>query len=348
MENRWLVLGVAAALSAAVPGSANMAAAGEVTPLFDDSSIIEVTLTGPVRSIARRAQRSTKPHEARLDAAGESHAITLAARGKSRRERKKCSFPPLRIAFPEKPGEQSLFYRQGRIKLVTHCRNVDASEQTILREYAAYRLYNRITPESLRVRLARIRYVDDGEVVATRLGFFIEDGDDAARRLGMKEINTGDIPVASLDQGDAARYALFQYMIGNTDWSMVLGPEKSDCCHNSRLFGAGKSARSALTPVPYDFDAAGLVDAIYAEPNERLKTRSVKTRVYRGFCAFNALLPAEADRLRELRPELEAEIAATPYANAATKQEMISYLSGFYKTIDSPETFKARLTGRCR
>lgn len=348
MENRWLVLGVAGALCAAVPGSQSMAAAGEVTPLFDDDSIIEVTLTGPVKSIARRAQRSTKPHAARLDAAGESHAITLAARGKSRRERDKCRFPPLRIAFPEKPGEQSLFYRQGRIKLVTHCRNVDAAEQTILREYAAYRLYNRVTPESLRVRLARIRYVDDGEVVATRLGFFIEDGDDAARRLGMKEIDTGDIPVASLDQGDAARYAMFQYMIGNTDWSMVIGPEKSDCCHNSRLFGDGKSARTALTPVPYDFDAAGLVDAIYAEPNERLKTRSVKTRVYRGFCAFNALLPAEADRMRKLRPQLEAEITATPYASAATKQEMLSYLAGFYEDIDSPEIFQARLTGRCR
>ena len=348
MENRWLFLGVAGALCAAVPGSAHQGAAGEVTPLFADDSIIVVTLTGPVRSIARRAQRSTKPHDARLDAAGESHAITLAARGKSRRERDKCRFPPLRIAFPDKPGKQSLFYRQGQIKLVTHCRDVDAAEQTVLREYAAYRLYNRITAESLRVRLARIRYVDDGEVVATRLGFFIEDGDDAARRLGMKEIDTGEIPVASLDQGDAARYALFQYMIGNTDWSMVIGPEKSDCCHNSRLLGAGKSARTGLTPVPYDFDAAGLVDAIYAEPNERLKTRSVKTRVYRGFCAFNALLPAEADRLRTLRPQLEAELAATPYASAATKQEMLSYLAGFYDDIGNPETFKARLTGRCR
>ena len=90
------------------------------------------------------------------------------------------------------------------------------------------------------------------------------------------------------------------------------------------------------------------MDAIYAKPNERLKTRSVKTRVYRGFCAFNALLPAEADRLRTLRPELEAEVAATPYASAATKQEMLSYLAGFYEDIDSPETFRAKLTGRCR
>ncbi len=348
MQNRWLVVGLSGALCAVVIGSARSLAAGEVIPLFDDSSVIEVTLTGPVRSIARRAERSTRSHRARLDAAGESHAITLAARGKSRRERNRCRFPPLRIAFPDRPGEQSLFYRQGRIKLVSHCRDVDASEQTILREYTAYRLYNRITPKSLRVRLARIRYVDAGEVVTTRLGFFIEDGDDAARRLGMKEIDTGDIPVANLDQGDAARYALFQYMIGNTDWSMVLGPEKSDCCHNSRLFGAGKSARTALTPVPYDFDAAGLVDAVYAEPNERLKTRSVKTRVYRGFCAFNTLLPAEADRMRKLRPQLEAEIVATPYANAATKQEMMSYLVGFYKDIDDPESFKAKLTARCR
>ncbi|EDL49155.1 hypothetical protein [Erythrobacter sp. SD-21] len=306
---------------------------GDVTPLFASDAVLDVTVSGPIRQIARRAETSTAPMVARLEAAGETHGITLAARGKSRRQKDNCAFPPLRIAFPEKPDKGSLFHKQGRIKLVTHCRDKDRSEQTMLREYAAYRLYNRVTPESLRVRLARISYVDGNRTIAERLGFFIEDVDDAARRLGRQEVDVVEIPVAALDQQDAARYALFQYMIGNTDWAMAMGPPGDRCCHNSRLVGDGKDARAELTPIPYDFDNAGLVDARYAVPSEQLGTRSVRQRVYRGLCRFNALVPAEAERLRTLRREFEDEIAAIPQATDRTRASMASYLEGFYEDM---------------
>ena len=306
---------------------------GAATPLFASDATIEVTITGPVRAISKGAESSTAARPATLAAAGETHAITLAARGKTRRQKDICEFPPLRIAFPDKPGAQSLFHRQGSIKLVTHCRDNDRSEQTVLREFAAYRLYNRITPESLRVRLARITYVDGGTPLASRLGFFIEDVDDAARRLGKSEVDVVKVPVAALDQQDAARYALFQYLIGNTDWAMAVGPPGERCCHNSRLVGDGSEARSGLTPIPYDFDNAGLVNASYAVPNAQVGTRSVRQRVYRGLCRFNALVPAEAERLRTLRAELEGEVAAIPHASEKTRQAMASYIDGFYKDI---------------
>ncbi|QZD90569.1 hypothetical protein K3148_04020 [Qipengyuania aurantiaca] len=304
-----------------------------VTPLFASDDTLEVTITGPIRKIARNAEKSTEAYAARLEASGETFAITLAARGKTRRLKESCQFPPLRIAFSDKPGEQSLFHRNGRIKLVTHCRDNDRSEQTVLREYAAYRLYNRLTPESLRVRLAQITYIDDGKAVAERLGFFIEDVDDAARRLGRKEVDVVEVPLSALDQQDAARYALFQYMIGNTDWAMAVGPPGERCCHNSRLVGDDGNAREALTPIPYDFDNAGLVNASYAVPNAQLRTRSVRQRVYRGLCRFNALVPAEAERLRNLRRDLEQEIAAIPYASERTRESMMDYLETFYRDL---------------
>lgn len=344
MKARWLAI---ACLLAPSPAAAQ-GDAGAVTPLFAEEDTLEITITGPVRRIVRQAPRSTDAYPARLETAGESHAIMLSARGKSRRKRENCRFPPLRIAFPERPGDTSLFHRQGRIKLVTHCRDRGASEQTMLREYAAYRLYNLVTPESLKVRLARISYIDDGKLVARRLGFFIEDTDDAARRLGMKEIDIGDIPVNRLDQQDAARYSLFQYMIGNTDWSLVLSPIGDDCCHNSKLLGESADARSALTPVPYDFDNAGLVDAPYAAPNPQLRTTSVKVRVYRGFCRFNSLIETEAAHLRSLRGALEAEIASTPHAQPRTKSAMLRYLAGFFEDIGSREEIEKNLFRKCR
>lgn len=344
MKPHWLL---PFALCLAQPAAAQESSS-EGTPLFASHDTLDVTLSGPIRQIARKAENSTDSHPATLEADGETHAIDVSARGKSRRQRENCRFPPIRIAFREKPGEQSLFHRQGRIKLVTHCRDRDASEQTVLREYAAYRLYNLVTPESLRVRMVRVRYIDDGKLVAHRLGFLIEDADDAARRLGAKEVDTGDIAVRQLDQQAAARFALFQYMIGNTDWSLVLGPEGADCCHNTKLLGSTKDASANLTPVPYDFDNAGLVDAPYAAPNERLRTYSVTTRVYRGFCRFNTLLEPEMSRMISLRPAFEREIAATPYAEDKTKTAMSRYLGEFFDEISSPETVAKKLTGKCR
>lgn len=318
------------------------------TPLFADDAMVELTLVGPIRTIARQAEKSTRPHSATIASGDEKHAITLAARGVSRRKKDNCRFPPLRIAFPDKPGEVSLFHKQDRIKLVTHCNDRDSAEQTMLREYAAYRLYNLVTPDSLKVRLARITYIEGEQLVTTRLGFLIEDADDAARRLGVKEVDITRIEEGQLDRHDAARYALFQYMIGNTDWSMTLGPDPAECCHNSKLLGVDARARTALTPLPYDFDNSGLVDAAYAVPNAILGTQSVKTRVYRGFCSFNDLVPGEAAKLRTLRPALEAELAATPRAKPKTVQAMNRYLAGFYRDIADDRVIEQQLLSKCR
>ena len=82
----------------------------------------------------------------------------------------------------------------------------------------------------------------------------------------------------------AARFAMFNYMIGNLDWSVRAGPQGDSCCHNGRLVGGGP----LLTPVPYDFDFSGLVDAPYATPPEGFKINSVRQRLYRGYCAHDA------------------------------------------------------------
>ena len=91
------------------------------------------------------------------------------------------------------------------------------------------------------MRLATVDYAEaNGKVSASRWGFFIEDLDDAARRNGMTPAQVGDRILSSqLDPRQAARVALFQYMIGNLDWSMRAGPQGEGCCHNSRLM-AGK------------------------------------------------------------------------------------------------------------
>ena len=100
----------------------------------------------------------------------------------------------------------------------------------------------------------------------------------------MKEAGVGSAKYDQLNKAQSALAALFQYMIGNTDFSMVASVEGEDCCHNGILL-TGDSP--GYYYVPYDFDFAGIVDAPYAEPNPRFKLRGVTSRLYRGHCSFN-------------------------------------------------------------
>jgi hypothetical protein len=320
----------------------------KTTPLFREDTTLEISIVGPIGKIAREADTSTKAYPATIYVGDETLGLELSARGKSRRKKENCRFPPLRISFTDKPGEHSPFYKQKQLKLVTHCNRSERADQILLREYAAYRLFNLVTPKSLKVRLANVTYLDGDRLVDTRPGFLIEDADDAARRLGMKEVDIGDIPVNALNQADAARFALFQYLIGNTDWAMIMGPDPQNCCHNSKLLGMESSSTTSLTPVPYDFDNAGIVDAPYAYPNAELRSRSVKDRIYRGFCRFNELIPNEAEYLRGLRAKMEAEIGAVPGLTSKTREKMIDYLASGIEDIEDEDSINRKLLRRCR
>ncbi|MFZ9396377.1 MAG: hypothetical protein ACO25F_10000 [Erythrobacter sp.] len=337
----------AIALLASAP-ALGQPAEDKVTPLFAEDSVLALTLDGPIKELVRSAERSTDPYPATLQVAGEQLAVEIAARGVSRRKRENCRFPPMRLSLMSKPGETSLFHKQGRLKRVTHCRDQASYDQTVMREYTAYRLYNVVTPESLKVRLAKITYADAGQPIATRLAFMIEDADDAARRLGLKEVDSGNFKPSALNAADAARNVVFQYLIGNTDWDMTFGPDPTDCCHNSKVLGAAKDATSDLTPLPYDFDNSGLVDAPYAIPNAILNIRTVKTRVYRGYCSLNPLIPGEAARLRELRPALEAAIRGIPELDSKARDEMLAYLASGFADIADDALVARNLTKKCR
>ncbi len=346
-----LLLAAAAlgALLVAAPAPAQSAA----TPLFASDEPIRLTIRGPIDAIAKNA----KSNEARpaaltlVGAAPETHAIRLTPRGLTRRRKETCPFPPLRIEFAAKPAAGSLFARQGRLKLVTHCRPGEAFQQHLLLEYLAYRINNLLTPASFRARLASIDYLgDDGRPITTRYGLLLEDKDDIGRRIGQRQAITGNlIAAARLDPRGAARLALFEYMIGNLDWSMRAGPDDEGCCHNSRLFAAPGAAPTGanLLPVPYDFDFSGLVDAPYAVPPEGFKIRSVKSRVYQGFCRHNGELMVAAAEMRGHRGEIDALVGRLPGLEPKARAKAAAYLGGFFDDIATDREVEAKLIKSC-
>jgi hypothetical protein len=336
-----LKMALAAATLAALSGANPARAAADPKPLFASDDVLSLTLTGPLDTMSR--DKGAKPVSGVLIVGGatpETLPVSLSVRGITRRKKEVCSFPPLRVEFTQKPGPSSIFKGQKHLKLVTHCQRIADYQQYLLLEYAAYRLYRALTPESFNVRLAKIAYTGkDGQALTTRLGFFIEDVDDVAKRNGQQRLRVvGKISASQLDAAAAARYAVFEYMISNLDWAMTAGPAGTDCCHNARLLGAegATGAATGLIPVPYDFDYAGLVNAPYAVPPDGVRVTSVKVRRYGGFCAHDEQAKAFLAQIAARRASLMAILSETPQLEDRTRRNAAGYLGDFFEEAGSP------------
>ena len=334
------VLASFAAAASAAPGD---------TPLFASSDVLRLTIKGPVSSIARSRSQVPQPGTLSVTGTAGSIPVMLTARGLTRRQPDICPFPPLKIQFAGDPPPQSLFAGQKSLKLLSHCRNAASFQQHVLLEYAAYRMFNALTPASFRVRLASIDYVDErGKALMTRYGFFIEDLRDVARRNGMQQARLADrIPTSGLSPRHAALYSLFQHMIANHDWSMRAGPAGEDCCHNAELIAPASGVAAGVIPVPYDFDFSGLVGAPYATPPDILKLSSVRQRHYRGYCAHNNPAIAAAVQFRARRPAILAALHSTPGLEERTKVRAAAFLEPFFADIATSESLQAKVLESC-
>ena len=333
-------LGLAFAVMFATP-----AAAAQPKPLFASDDTIHIAIQGPMTSFFRNRSDAVRPGT--LTVGTETLPINLSVRGITRRERDVCDFPPLKVEFTRPPPVTSLFAGQKKLKLVTHCRANASFQQYLLLEYSAYRMYQQLTPLGLRARLADIDYRgEDGKPFVQRAGFFLEDVSDAAKRNGLKEIHGPSmVPLSAINPRDGARYALFQHMLGNHDWSMRAGPVGKNCCHNAELIGA--LAPGQTIPVPYDFDFSGYVNAPYATPPSELDITDVRQRFYRGYCAHNADALAAARQMRAARPQILGVLTQVPGLDARTQASASRYLEGFFADIATDESVGSRVLNRC-
>jgi hypothetical protein len=322
------------------------------TRLFSEDQPVHVTIRAPIAAIVATPTdlRTARPGTLSLiSASAEQLPILLSPRGFARRNKDACKFPPLKVEFTPKPAKTSLFERQRLLKLTTHCRIAPAHQNNVLLEYAAYRMFNVLSPIGLRARIANIDYVEsDGRPYISRIGFFVEDADDAAKRNGLHEVQiTARILPSQLDPTTAARASIFEYMIGNLDWSMRAAHAGLSCCHNFKLMAAAANARTALVPVPYDFDYSGLVNAPYALPPEGIPVATVRDRRYRGYCVHNSAALEAAGEFRAKRGELLAALAAVPQLDEGKRRNAAAYLENFFRDIASDEDVTKRLLKTC-
>ena len=323
--------------------------AGEVAPLFADDDIVDVTITAPITRIMndRSLEEDTPGTFTYRDAeSGEEVVLDIGirTRGRFRHNPKTCPFAPLRLNVRKTKG--TLLAKSDKMTLVPHCRP-DSSryEQAVLKEYLAYRILNTMTDWSFRARLLRIRYADtdsNAEDIQS-YAILIEHRKQLAKRIGMKVDDSEATTVAALDAAHTPLVSIFQFLIGNTDFSPIKGVPGERCCHNFILL---KNDNTQIS-VPYDFDVTGIVSPSHARPNPRFGIKSVKERLYRGRCANNEHLENSLALYRERRESIYGLVADLDPMSKSEKDKTRRYIDDFYKVIDSPRLQNKEIVKDC-
>jgi len=318
--------------------------------LFDSKDVLELRIEAPLTTLVK-VRSDTEYLDGELsytDETGEvrSFDLKLRARGRYRRLKKTCDFPPIRLNFRTGQVAGSVFEGQDKLKLVTHCRDKSTkNEQYVLREYLAYQILQILTDNSFGARLLRVTYVntESDKEPLVKYGFAIEHKDSIAERTGMSVLQSSGLTYRDMDEKSANLINLFQYLIGNTDFSLIRGANDDDCCHNSIPFRNG----DAVVPIPYDFDFSGMVNADYADPNPRLGLDDVRTRLYRGKCSNNEHLQDSIDYVLSMKPEIFASLDNIPDLQKKHRLEMLRYLNMFFRDISDKKRVRRKLIIVC-
>jgi hypothetical protein len=319
-------------------------------PLFNSDEPLAITLTGPFKTLDKQRDKSAEYEAGSLSYEGDDGPVNIETRytprGNFRLEKENCSHAQLWLNLKKKQTKKTVFANQKKLKLVVQCRDSNRYQSYLRKEYQAYRMLNLMTEASFRVRWLTVTYQDlQGKKLRTHSAFLIEHKRRVADRLHLDTVDEERISRAELDLDHATRAALFNYFIGNADFSMIAGKEGS-CCHNAKLLRADDE--SPYVPVIYDFDSSGYVDAPYAITPAKLELRNVRQRIYRGFCADPEVLNGALDEFRANREALLAIAAETDYLSRRSARKGVSYLEDFYDVIDNPKHLKKKIIEVCR
>lgn len=304
-------------------------------PLFNTDSIIEIKLTGNLKAIYNdRDDKEVGEHPMLLEfKPTETSKVTalpimVRARGHFRRMKSNCDMPPLWLDFTKEAKlKGTLFEKQNKLKLVTPCQG----DNYVVREFLIYKIYNLISPQCMRARLVKVSFEDSmGKVKPqTQYSILIEDDTKAAKRnyTFLKDVMM--IRMENVNSAEFTKLAVFQYLIGNTDWSVPY-------LHNIKL--AFKDSTATPVAIPYDFDHSGMVDAPYAMPPEQLELSSVRQRRYRGYCQPMDTFKPTFDLFNKIKDDIYKIYTDCPYIDDKYRKSAIKYLDDFYKVINTPKT----------
>ncbi|MCU0362772.1 MAG: hypothetical protein MUE32_05390 [Bacteroidales bacterium] len=312
--------------------------------LFESDDILEITLKFDI-SYLRRKKPDTEDLNAVISYFSEgadtiSENIKVRARGNFRKNY--CDFPPISLNFKKNDSIDGEFSGADKLKLVTYCKR--GMQNEIFKEYLVYRLYNILTDQSFRVRLLKITFINSAKIddkPLTEYGFVIEPVSSLEQRIKSEEIKNVYLTQKNVVPEIMNRMAIFNYMVGNTDWSVPIR-------HNAMLMTLpGSEIVTQAIVVPFDFDFSGIVNTDYSAPFEGLGIESTQERRYLGVCMSEDDYAKALAEFREHEQDFYNTINEFPWLPPREKKEMILFLKGFYSLLDKRNTIISLLMKDC-
>ncbi|MEP7323358.1 MAG: hypothetical protein ABI761_15645 [Saprospiraceae bacterium] len=314
--------------------------------LFDSDEPLSITLKGNVRDLLNdrtNAVPKNFPLELLIrnaDSSVLSIPVQVKTRGHFRRMKENCNYPPLLIQFEDINNngiyKKTIFRNQRKLKLVMPCKGMEYT----VKEWLVYKMYNLVTPLSFKARLVQVTLEDAKakKPVEPFYGILLEEEEQMAKRnqlvLVEKKIQPQQAQVKPF-----LTMAVFEYMIGNTDWSVQY-------LQNTKLVAKDSLARP--TVIPYDFDHSGIVNAPYALPAPELQMSSVRERRYRGYCLqglnqFDEILAL----FNQLKDKMYALYTTSTVLDARSIKSGVQFLDEFYATINNPKAWQKDFSYPC-
>ena len=301
---------------------------------FENDSILDVTFTtdmGKLLNTKLKPDYMPATFSCRIFDSSISEQIRVIARGNVRRQI--CYMPPLKLDFHNTTSPT--LYTLSSLKLVCACNTSDDYDQLLLKEYLVYKIYNLLTDKSFHARLLNINYEDakGKKKNISQHAFLLEDIKDVAKRNQCKDLKNVKLHSEYTDRKQMTMVAIFEYMIGNTDWGVSAN-------HNTVLMRLAEDSTSRPFVVPYDFDYSGLVNADYAVPSERLDIENVRQRLYRGYPRTLDEVNDALSIFKQQKENIYLLINKFELLTPKNRQEIIDYLDDFYKTISNENQVK--------
>lgn len=311
--------------------------------LFTKDELLKISLRFNMTEYTRKRSKEDYLKAILTYHINEKDSVNREIRLKSRGEFRNgfCDFPPIRLNFKNAGFKKDDLKEIEAIKLVTHCKY--GNEENLLKEYLCYKLFNVLTDLSFRARLLKIDYINTykNKKPVQSYGFLIEPLGLLAERTNCVEVTSTKLGQKSMTPETMNRLAIFNYMIGNTDWSV---PNQ----HNCKILSEIKSATPALgIVIPYDFDYSGLVNAEYAIPSDKLSIKSVTERLYIGLCRSDEEILNALKEFVAKKEQFYKVINDFPYLSERTKKEMTRYIDQFYAEIDKNNSIVYNFKKNC-
>ncbi len=300
--------------------------------LFNEDKPLETTLVFDLASYIRN-----KPKDGYLKANITFHLtgkdsvnreIRLKTRGIFRKSY--CYYPPIELNFKKVDFGFTDLDNISKLKMVLPCRAGIANEKYILKEYLVYKLYNVLTDTSFRVRLLKLTCVDSEKRKKSysQYSFLIEPIEMLTARTNSVQVKSKTLNQANITPGIMDRLAIFNYMIGNFDWSV---PGQ----HNLKIIKplVIDSAQRGVA-IPYDFDWTGIVDASYAVPAEFIGVDNVRQRLFLGICRDRKVYENDLKEFISKKNEFYRVINDFEYLDTRDKKGIINYLDEFFDNLE--------------